>query len=163
VKLIDFLKYIHLFKRRQIWIFGLMFVKLNNHKKNGLRYRTINILNWCGNNVLPINYAPLLVTHGLMTETTMITTTMRSIMMAIHIHFLEFLCIFFAFWRELLPCCTWSTALETWIWSQMSLINQISHFYDNFGEYFSPYQRLFWPTTETFEDGINTFRFLRTR
>lgn len=84
----------------------------HNHKNNEL---WIGILTLLCDYVLPIsNYAPCLVTHGLMTETTMIITKMRSIMMAIHIHFLEFFCSFFAFWRVWFPCCTWSTALETW-------------------------------------------------
>lgn len=44
----------------------------------------------------------------------MIATIMRRMMIAMHIHFLEFLCKLFAFWRAVFPDCTWSTADETW-------------------------------------------------
>lgn len=100
--------------------------KFNNHKFEWIMNRNINIQLLC-DHVVPIsNYAPCLVIHGLMTETTMIITKMRSIMMAIHIHFLEFLCSFFAFWRVLFPCCTWSTALETWCKNGKN-INKFDH------------------------------------
>lgn len=58
--------------------------------------------------------APLLLFHGLSTPTTMTATIIRRMMMAMHIHFLEFLCSDFAFCRAVFPDCTWSTAAETW-------------------------------------------------
>lgn len=80
------------------------------------------------------NYAPFLWTHGLMTETTMIIIKMRSIKIATHIHFLEFFWSFLALTRALLPCCTWSTALETWFNQQQkpTLITNITFHQSNF-------------------------------
>lgn len=51
----------------------------------------------------------------------MIATMIRRMIIAMHIHFLEFFCSFFAFWRAVFPCCTWSTALETW---QIKTVNK---------------------------------------
>ena len=52
--------------------------------------------------------------QGLRTPTTITATTMRRMMIAIHIHFLEFFCKLFALWRAVFPDWTWSTAFDTY-------------------------------------------------
>lgn len=58
--------------------------------------------------------APLLLFQGWMTPTTITATITKRIIMAMHIHFLEFFWSFFAFWSTVVPLWTWSTAVVTW-------------------------------------------------
>jgi len=114
-----------LYMRGKECFYNMTKQRMDQWKKNIMAYKLCN-------------YAPFLWTHGLMTVTTMIIIKMRSIKIATHIHFLEFFWSFLAFWSALLPCCTWSTALETWfkvrnqIWSQITNITfHQSNFHSN--------------------------------
>lgn len=77
-----------------------------------MKYKTIQSTSYHNSTSLILKHY-WLFDHGLITVTTITTTIMRRINIAMHIHLREFFCSFFALCRALAPDWTWSTAPET--------------------------------------------------